>query len=137
MSFYNKKENTEINITPLIDVVFILLIFFMISTTFISVPGFRVNLPKTSAPSIKSNDKNLVITISRDNKIDINGNVSVINKLPELIKEQLKTLKDPLVILQSDKNTSNGFVVDVMDIIKESGLTKIAIATERKNEKNN
>ena len=135
MAFYYRGEEKEgdINITTLIDVVFILLIFFMISTTFIAIPGFKINLPKTAAPALKNPRKNITITVSKTGAIDVNGQQTSITRLKNIIKEQIakSEITDPFVILQADKDTNHGFVVSVRDIIKQRGLTKIAIATEK------
>lgn len=135
MSFYNQKskKDSDINITPLIDVVFILLIFFMVSTSFVATPGFKINLPKTKAPSVSTKKQNIVITINKDRKIDINGELVSLKNLELKIRQNAEKIKisDPIVILKADEKTSHGYVVNVMDIIKQSGLTKIAIATKR------
>ncbi|MBN1114358.1 MAG: biopolymer transporter ExbD, partial [Oligoflexia bacterium] len=93
MAFYREDDSDiDINVTPLIDVVFILLIFFMISTTFIATPGFKINLPKANAPSIKEQDKNITIAISREGIINFDGKITGIKELKSLILSKRKRI---------------------------------------------
>jgi biopolymer transport protein ExbD len=131
MNFMVKdEEEVKIEITPLIDVVFILLIFFMVSTTFVAAPGIKINLPKAKSDEIIRDRKDITIVISE--KMIMFNKVAV--KLNEIEKEfnDFKTKYDnkALVIIKADKNVSHGIVVSVMDAAKRNGFNKLGIATE-------
>ncbi|MCD6459903.1 biopolymer transporter ExbD [bacterium] len=135
--FFEKKEkkrNLTINITPLIDVIFLLLIFFMVSSTFVEQPGIELSLPKAKTSSIKRAEET-IITIDKDGSIYFNADkiksTQLYNKLAEL---QLKKNKKQLV-MQADENVAYKTVVFVMDTARELGFTDI-LALTTKVEKN-
>ena len=135
MSFYDEKnDDIELNITPLIDVVFILLIFFMVSTIFVSKTGFKLQLPKANAKQIEKNNDNIEISISKKGKIAFNGEkIQNSTDLIKILKTNLKTklIDKTTITLKADKHTYYGLVIDVMDKIKSIGINKIIIATQK------
>jgi len=124
-----KTRSVDINLTPLIDVVFLLLIFFMVSTTFIYTDSLKVNLPKAKGENVEVK-KNINIVISQNGSININGNRVSKAGLSRKLNELHKTMPDATVILQADKKSAHGDVVYVMDYCKRAGFEKLAIATE-------
>ena len=131
MKFYHiNKKTIGFDLTPLIDVVFLLLIFFMLTTTFINVEsGVKVDLP--SGDFAKVNERqNIVVSITENNVLYINNKLIDPNKLSESIREQIGENIDSLVVLEADQNISHGKVVRVMDLIKKGGAERIAIATK-------
>ena len=83
------RQEVEINLTPLIDVVFLLLIFFMVSTTFTKETHLNIDLPEASAESSRSSDLQIEITITRDGDYAVNG-VSLINRQKETLGEAIE-----------------------------------------------
>lgn len=124
----SKKKGTRINITPLIDVLFILLIFFMVSSSFIEQPGMKLELP-----TIKSNEsvrvENLVMTISRQGSLMLGDDPVSLDNLSNVIKDMIPNITEKTLVLKADKDTSHGLIVKIMDIAKRSGLKKIVIGT--------
>jgi len=124
----SKKRNLAINITPLIDVIFLLLIFFMVSSTFVEQPGIELTLPQAKTSSIKRAEET-IITLDKDGNIYFNADQidrnQLYNKLSEL---QLKRDKKPLV-LQADENVAYKTVVFVMDTARELGFLDILALT--------
>ncbi len=124
-----KSKGVDINLTPLIDVVFLLLIFFMVSTTFIYSDALKIELPKAKGENTEIKE-NINIVITADGEININGDIiskaGLRNKLSSLKKQNPKAT----VVLQADKNSTHGDVVFVMDNCKQVGFDKLAIATE-------
>jgi biopolymer transport protein ExbD len=116
----------QIDIAPLIDMVFQLLIFFMLTSSFIVQQGIRVNLPRAVTSEIVK-QKNLEISISAENIIYINEKVVT---LPEL-KSLLKVLenKEIPVLIKADRRALLGRVVEVWDLLREAGFSHINIAT--------
>ena len=130
MKFYHiNKKTIGFDLTPLIDVVFLLLIFFMLTTTFINVEsGVKVDLPSGDFAEVNER-QNIVVSITENNVLYINNKLIDPNKLSESIREQIGENIDSLVVLEADQNISHGKVVRVMDLIKKGGANRIAIAT--------
>jgi biopolymer transport protein ExbD len=124
------KKSIGFDITPLIDVVFLLLIFFMLTTTFINVEsGVKVDLPSGDFAAVEER-QNLVVSITENNVLYLNNMLINPNNLSERIREEIGNNVDSLVVLEADQNISHGKVVRVMDLIKKGGAEKIAIATK-------
>lgn len=141
---YKKKQLTP-DLTPLIDVVFLLLIFFMVATTFDQKSGIKIDLPKSSLNEVESINNNISILISKDFqitlKIDKSGKTfqeniakeSLISKL----KNELNFSKDKNVFVVADRGINYGDIVELMSDIKEAGATSIALETKRKEKNEN
>ena len=131
MLFRKRRRITpQVNITSLIDVVLLLLIFFMISTTFVTQPGIRIDLPRAKSQVKNVAQESNTIVITADNAIYINR--EQIASIEEL-RVELLTLRQEqqseLIIVKADENVAHGIVVSVMDLAKTSGFSRIAIAT--------
>lgn len=126
-----QEIETHLEMTPLIDTVFLLLIFFMLTSTFIVQPGIKIKLPlaKTAGSQTK---KDLVITITQDNLIYLNGKKINIKNLPQKLKMEKEVSRKDLLIIKADKQVRHGKVVEIMDIAREAGMEKLAIATKPK-----
>lgn len=116
----------------MIDVVFLLLIFFMLSTTFIVKPGITISLPKSSAEEVKKQKEEIEISISREGDFYLGKNKVELEVLKEAFITAAETSIESIVIINADEKASHGSVVAVMDIAKESGITKLAVATSAK-----
>jgi biopolymer transport protein ExbD len=121
----------QVNITSLIDVVLLLLIFFMISTTFVTQPGIRVNLPKAASKVDNMAQERNTIVITEENTIYINRQkIRDIQELRDILKEMhSQENTNDLIVVKADETVAHGVVVSVMDIAKTSGFSRIAIAT--------
>ena len=135
MKFYQTNSKTlKFDLTPLIDVVFQLLIFFMLTTTFINVEsGVKVDLPSGDFAAV-SEKRNVVVTITENNVLYLNNHLVDPNYLIEKLKDETRESPNPLVVLEADQNVTHGKVVRVMDLIKKSGIERIAIATKPRDE---
>lgn len=118
----------QIEITPLIDMVFQLLIFFLLTSNFVMQPGIKVNLPKALTSEIVQHE-NIEIIISAENVTYFNGKVLTAGELRNLIK-QLAKRKQPLLI-KADRRASLGRVVEVWDMCRDLGVTQLNIATNQ------
>ncbi|HBY57736.1 MAG TPA: biopolymer transporter ExbD [Candidatus Atribacteria bacterium] len=124
------KKSASFDLTPLIDVVFLLLIFFMLTTTFLNLESrIKVNLP-TGDFAAAEPSKNITVTIAENNTIYFNGRLIDPLKITENVATELKKDPEGLVVLEADQNVLHGKVVRVMDLIKKGGADKIAIATK-------
>lgn len=123
------KENIEVNLTPLIDVVFLLLIFFMVSTTFIYSNSIDVNLPAAKGDET-SISENIRVVLTQSGAINIDGKSYTEQQVLAQLKEMKKTQPESTVIIEADKNVTHGRVVFVMDASRKAGYDKFAIAVE-------
>ncbi|MCD6257680.1 biopolymer transporter ExbD [Candidatus Aerophobetes bacterium] len=131
----SRSEEVFINLTPLIDVVFLLLIFFMVSTTFATIRyGIKVNLPRTVTPQEKVKE-NIVISITKDGHIYL-GKVWIKreDRLVSLLRKQIKK-RGGMVVINADKDVKHGRVVRVMDLARMAGATRLGILTFPEKEK--
>jgi len=129
----SKLEDTKLDITPLVDCVFLLLIFFMVTTVFSTTPGLRVDLPK-AAESDMPPEKDLNIVISKDGELELNGLPLVMEDLERALLEAKEMYRSKVLIIKADKKTYHEVVVDVMDAAKGVGIDELAIATEAEEE---
>ncbi len=129
MQFMTKtKRRIIINITSLIDVLFLLLIFFIVSSTFLEQPGMKLKLPKTSGKKTLQM-KGYTLFITSDGVMFLNEKQISMKKLPDQLKAIASDAKDKGLILKADENARYGLVVEVMDIAKQNGITKLIVAT--------
>lgn len=134
MRFQNKtKTNSSfIDIAPFLDTVFNLLIFFALSLNFISTPGIRVNLPKSTAQEIVREDKDLRIVIAATNQIYLNEKQIEIKDLGRRFREEALKNRQTQILIQADEQVAHGTVVLVMDLARTAGLHRLAIITQPK-----
>ncbi len=118
----------QIDIAPLIDMVFQLLIFFMLTSSFVMQPGIKVNLPKAvTSESVKL--ENVEIIISSENVAYVNGRVMTNKEIKNLLRELSK--RDRSVLIKADRRASLGIVVEIWDMARDLGITQINIATNQ------
>ncbi len=119
-----------INIAPLVDVVFLLLIFFAVSTTFLETAGLELTLP-TSSSSAKSSPREITIAVSRDGLLYLEGRLIPEDRLATELRERLAAREEKLVLLRADTQTPHGTVVRIMDLAREAGATGLTIAAQK------
>lgn len=134
----SENENRKLNLTPLIDVVFLLLIFFMVSTTFEKQAKLKIELPEASAQAQPSEAEELVISISQKGVFFINNN-ELVNAQSQTLKNALQKVvedaRDMPVIIRADANVAHKHVVMAMDVLGNMGFEKVAMATTQSSEK--
>ncbi len=118
----------QLDIAPLIDVVFLLLIFFMLTSSFIFQPGIKINLPK-AVTSEAIQEKNLVISVSAEDQIYLNNRPVTLKQLKSYLEKAAK--QDRPLLIKADRKSSLGKVVQIWDLCREAGLTQINIATNQ------
>ena len=123
------KTGASLDITPIVDTVFNLLIFFALSLNFIITPGIKVNLPDAVTEEIIREREEIIIVMDKNDSIFINSNPVSIDHIFSVLTESAQKNKDTLVIIQADQEVSHGKVVKMMDTAKRAGLTQLAIAT--------
>ncbi|MDH3763220.1 MAG: biopolymer transporter ExbD [Gammaproteobacteria bacterium] len=135
MNFYHGKpeEDVNINLTPLIDVVFLLLIFFMVSTTFDTTSQLKIKLPEASQLKTQDPAQKLNLMIDANGAFFLNSRELTNNRsttLKAALERAMEGSKIPIVI-QSDADSPVQSLVTAMDVIGQMGLTQVSIATTR------
>jgi biopolymer transport protein ExbD len=118
----------QIDIAPLIDIVFQLLIFFMLTSSFVIQPGIRVNLPKAVTSEVVKYE-NIEILVSSENVTYLNGKIVNLQELKAFLKEAGK--RNQTVLIKADTRASLGRVVEIWDMCRDLGITQINIATNQ------
>lgn len=128
-----KKESPDVNLTPLIDVVFLLLIFFMVSTTFKKDTEIKVDLPEASSEVVSKEKEVFEIVVDSKGRYFLNNKEQVVNEKIKTMKQILlqhvgKDSDTPLVI-RADSKAPHGAVVLIMDAARQLGIVNLSIAT--------
>ncbi|RLB31726.1 MAG: hypothetical protein DRH11_12880 [Deltaproteobacteria bacterium] len=130
-----REEEPRLGLAPLIDVVFLLLIFFMVTSHFHVASGISIRLPKVAQRIYGETGSKVVLVIDRAGRIYLGGNRVKIEELGKELKG-LTTKKGAFhLILQADKDVKHGRVVHIMDLAKKAGVTSIIIAAQWEPEK--
>jgi len=126
-----KRIRIHLDIAPLIDIVLLLLIFFMLTANFIMQPGIKITLPQ-AATAKPQKEENIIVFITKDNKIYLNDREINIDELRDALEEKLKTARKKTVVLKADEKINLGLAVRVMDIAKQAGTEGLVISTQIK-----
>ena len=118
----------QIDIAPLIDVIFQLLIFFMLSSSFTFQSGNNVKLPKAVTSDIIK-EENLIVTITSENILYLNGVVTTLKELKRRLSQP--NTKDRPLLIKADRRASVGRIVDIWDLCRNLGIERINIATNQ------
>ena len=133
MSFQRKQsEEPRIDLTPMVDVVFLLLIFFMISTTFVESPGISIKLPEASSQTIEREPKEIKVYLSKEGDIYHRDQKISLDDFKGLLAESQSEAELTTVLLLADQESRHGKVVTLMDLARDAGFVKLAIATEQR-----
>jgi biopolymer transport protein ExbD len=126
-----RRPPMALELTPLIDVVFLLLIFFMVSTTFVSDDGgLAVELPRSENRDLIPEGRDVALVIGADGTMQIDGQPHSLEQLRNRLKATAEEDPSTMVVVRADKELAHGRVVEVMDLVRQLGLTHFAIATE-------
>lgn len=124
----SRSALSEINVTPLVDVMLVLLIMFMVTAPLMQ-QGIEVDLPKTSAAGVEVNEDPFVIVIDAHQKITVAKNPITIEELPKKIKSIFQTRKNKQVYIQADRKVDYGVVAEVMAEVRAAGVVNIGLVT--------
>jgi len=127
--YFESKLVAEINVTPLVDVVLVLLIIFMVTAPMLSM-GIDVNLPRVKSKTIDVNEEKLVLSINKDGEIFINRTKIPKDDLKVKLESIFSARIDKEIFLRADKSVAYGFVVEVMSEIRKAGVDKLGMVTE-------
>ncbi len=132
MGFHSNKRGglvSDINVTPLVDVMLVLLIIFMVTAPMMT-QGLEVDLPETTAKSLRQKEEPVIVTLDKDGKIML-GKIEVSQALfRQQLEQQYGRDREQPIFLKADKNVAYGIVVTVMADIKAAGFEKLGMITE-------
>ena len=128
-SLLQEEEQEEINLTPMLDVVFITLIFFIVTASFVKEAGIDVNKPN-GTQSVMPKNANIFIAVTEDEKVWIDKREVDIDSVRANLERLMAEQPSDVIIIQADEEAEHGVVVEVMDQIKSAGIDRISIATE-------
>jgi biopolymer transport protein ExbD len=124
-----EEEETEINITPMLDIVFIMLIFFIVTTSFVKEPGISPQRPVADTAAEKTRG-NVLIAISRTGQIWMDKRSVELGQVRTLVEAALAENPESSAVIIADEQADSGIVIDLMDQIRLGGIGNISIAAE-------
>ncbi len=117
-----------INLTPLIDVLFILIIFFTVSSTFMEQPGIELKLPEAESSQSHTAQK-VIVYVDKDQNVFLNDDPVTIENLAESVEALISAQTDKSIVLHADKEVAHGIIIEIMDLLRKRGIYKIIIST--------
>ena len=119
---------SQINVTPLVDVMLVLLVIFMVTAPIIQ-QGVQVNLPEAKAGAISGSEEPLVVSIAQNGRVYLNDNPMTLSELGKKLRAVRRLQKDKEVYLRADQDVRYGVVVKAIAEIKEAGIVKLGMVT--------
>jgi biopolymer transport protein TolR len=119
----------EINVTPLVDVMLVLLIIFMVSAPMMNT-GVDVDLPAAQAPVVEINEEKLLLTVSKDQKVYLGRDEVPYERLEATLLANDRMQREKEIYVQADETVPYGFVVKVIAIVKKAGISKLGLVTD-------
>jgi biopolymer transport protein TolR len=119
----------EINVTPLVDVMLVLLIIFMVSAPMMNT-GVEVDLPAAQAPQVDIDDEKLLLTVSRELKVYLGRDEIAFDRLEPTLLANERMQREKELYVQADQDVPYGFVVKVLAIVKKAGIQKLGLVTD-------
>jgi biopolymer transport protein ExbD len=127
------RDDPEINFIPLIDVLLVILIFLMVTTTYQRVAELQITLPEADADAVKQRPKEINVGIDAQGRYVIDKNVftyTTVGALGDMLKKAAGDAKEPVVIINADGNATHQSVIHVMEAARQAGLVHITFATQ-------
>ena len=128
--FLKQNKSSEINVAPLIDVVFLLLIFFMLASEFTDFKTIDMTSPSETNTNIENENKPIIVNLSPEGKIKVNNKIADLNNLNITLKNILKDDNAKKIIISTPENTKVNILVKTIDIIRNLGIDNIALLTK-------
>ena len=123
-----QEASPDIDLTPMMDMVFILLVFFIVSTSFIKQSGVVVERPSAATATVQK--AQVVIAVDRANVLWMEGNSTDIQSLPRRLYQLKKESKELAVIVAADTQSNSGVMVQVIDLCRQAGIKDVSVATK-------
>ena len=124
-----KAPVAEINVTPLVDVMLVLLIIFMVSAPMMNT-GVEIDLPAAQAPQVEISEEKLLLTVAKDSKVYLGRDEVAYDKLEATLLANDRMQREKELYVQADETVPYGFVVKVLAIVKKAGISKLGLVTD-------
>jgi biopolymer transport protein ExbD len=124
------RRKVTLNLTSLIDVLFILIIFFAVSSTFLEQPGIELKLPEAESSEAHTAQK-VIIYVDREGNIFLNDNSIELGALADAVGSLISAQTEKSVVLRADSAVTHGTVISIMDLLRKKGIFKIIVSTEK------
>ena len=128
----HEHEEAEIDMTPMLDIVFIMLIFFIVTTSFVKPMGIEYNTPENNTPTNSKKSDNILISIEKSGLIKLGDRLVDVERVTANVQQRLAEAPDAAVLIQAEKEARHGLVVKVMDQVKIAGVEKISVTEKDK-----
>jgi biopolymer transport protein ExbD len=128
-----RRLNIELNVTSFVDIIFNLLVFFILSTSFTTgatSAGLVVQLPNAASADAKIAERDLVVALTKEGLTVVHGHNIDVDQLPGILDEWKKASPNGMVVVQADSEVMHGRVVEVMDKVKSKGISRVVIAAQ-------
>jgi len=129
----SRRDDPEINLIPLIDVLLVILIFLMVTTTYARFSELQINLPEAQGDSAKQTPTQITVSVSEQGRYEVNdavlGEVGV-ESIVRALRAAAGTEKDPVVVISADARASHQSVVRVMDAARRAGFPRVTFVTQ-------
>jgi biopolymer transport protein ExbD len=126
----SRRELGSINVTSLVDIIFNLLLFFMLTTSFSENTGLEIELPEAAAADVQVAPDDLTVALTKSGDIVVRGRSVSLDELKEIFRQHKAENRRSVVIVQADQEVPHGRVVEVVDTAKREGLPRLGIATQ-------
>ncbi|BBP01279.1 ExbD/TolR family protein [Sulfuriferula nivalis] len=138
MNFQRRQnqEEPEINLIPMIDVLLVVLIFLMVTTTYAKFSELQINLPQANGETSKEKPAQITVSVDAVGNYQVNANTinfTNVTNLAQILKQEAKGSADTVIIINADAKATHQSVVNVMEAGREAGLTRITFATQKSN----
>ena len=128
----NNESENSINILPMIDIIFAILSFFIISSLYLTkIDSIKVNLPKSST-AVREKNKPQIISVDSNEKIYYKSNLISLQNLSSFLRSDMKELEKPIVVIRADASVKHGFVINLLDELRKIENLNIGISTLKK-----
>jgi biopolymer transport protein ExbD len=125
-----QAKKIGINLTPLIDVLFILIIFFTVSSTFLEQPGIELQLPEAESSQSYTAQK-VIVYVDNEENVFLNDDPVKIENVAKAVESLISAQTDKSVVLHADEDVSHGVIINIMDLLRKQGIYKIIISTSK------
>lgn len=126
---FHEEDEAEVDMTPMLDIVFIMLIFFIVTTSFVKEAGFDVNKPQ-AAQATKKPSANIFIAVDKAGRIHMEKRVVDIKRVRANVERMLAESPEAAVMIMADVDAKHGVVIKVMDQVKAAGIDKLMVNAE-------
>ncbi|NOT17253.1 MAG: biopolymer transporter ExbD [Sulfuriferula sp.] len=138
MNFNRRQqhEEPEINLIPMIDVLLVVLIFLMVTTTYAKFSELKINLPQANGETSKEKPAQVTVAVDAVGDYQVNAHTisfTNVHNLAQVLKQESKGVADTVIIINADAKATHQSVVNVMEAGREAGLTRITFATQKSN----